>query len=284
MSKLMNRVLIGLLGIPILLIFIFANQYVILAFSLFLATLAYKEGVFLAKDKFISWPYLLGLLTIYSFVIPPRDELLRLVFNPGLGVFTGLILISYNILKSTNFEKTSYYFFLLSYLSVGFWSFNEIFYYNRWVAIFTVLLIWTFDSCQYFVGRKIGKTKLFKVSPNKSIEGLIGGAILVSIFYIIYFIIFKQLYIMLPNMQNVSIIYSDFFTSDSILFLVKNFFKIIFSVIVFGIFGDLLISQIKRTYKVKDSSNILGEHGGFLDRLDSIISVSICVNVLLFFY
>lgn len=110
--------------------------------------------------------------------------------------------------------------------------------------------IWVCDSFAFFMGRKFGKRKLAElVSPNKSIEGAIGGfvgAILVGLaFY--YFDEFAKSYI---------------------------YIIIAFICGTIGQIGDLVESLIKRDVGVKDSSSLIPGHGGVLDRVDSLIAVS----------
>jgi len=111
------------------------------------------------------------------------------------------------------------------------------------LLIFAVLFT---DSFCYFVGCKFGKHKLAPViSPNKTIEGSIGGTVsclLVTIF--------------------IGYCFQILWVHSIVLGLLMA---------VFAQLGDLCESMIKRDAGVKDSSNILPGHGGFLDRLDSYI-------------
>ena len=106
------------------------------------------------------------------------------------------------------------------------------------------------NSFAYFFGKKFGKTKLLsRVSPNKSWEGFISG---------LFFSLFTGFI---------------FFKSE---INIKSFQIIIFSILipVLATLGDLVQSKIKREAGVKDSGNILPGHGGFYDRMDSIIFIS----------
>ncbi len=115
-------------------------------------------------------------------------------------------------------------------------------------VFFIFLLIWASDSFAYLIGRKFGKTPLApKISPKKSREGLIGGVICTVIVGII--IQFTMGY------------------------LQGNWIIIAIIVGITAPIGDLAESQIKRTFGVKDSSQLIPGHGGFLDRLDSFIGV-----------
>ena len=127
------------------------------------------------------------------------------------------------------------------------------------LIIFLFLITIITDSYAYFVGRLIGKNKLLEViSPNKTWEGTIGGSMVGTFVCTVFYIT-----VINPNA-------SIFAVSLIVLFLS-----------LIGQFGDLFFSAIKRTYKVKDFSNIMPGHGGILDRLDSIIFVMLAFTFFL---
>ena len=106
--------------------------------------------------------------------------------------------------------------------------------------------MWASDTGAYCVGSLIGKHPLFKrISPNKSWEGSVGGAVLAI---------------------GISMIFAHDDTSlDSTL----QWAGMALVVVVFGTWGDLVESLMKRQLGIKDSGNILPGHGGMLDRFDS---------------
>ncbi|TNE75409.1 MAG: phosphatidate cytidylyltransferase [Bacteroidetes bacterium] len=107
------------------------------------------------------------------------------------------------------------------------------------------LLVWTNDTFAYLTGMMIGKHKLFeRISPKKTWEGTIGGAI---------FTILVGYIISLCTVQD-----------DTILWVIAGVV-----IAPFATIGDLLESQIKRSLGIKDSGNILPGHGGILDRFDA---------------
>jgi len=112
------------------------------------------------------------------------------------------------------------------------------------------ILVWVNDSLAFIIGKRIGKQKLFMtISPNKTVEGFLGG-----LFFCCICSIPIANYIGELNFTNWLII------------------SIIIS--VFGTMGDLVESKYKRKSLVKDSGILLPGHGGLLDRLDSIIFAS----------
>ena len=124
------------------------------------------------------------------------------------------------------------------------------------LLFFAVILT---DSLCYYVGCRFGKHKLSKViSPNKTIEGSIGG----SVTCLIFCFIFGQV-LMIP-----------WYHCIILGLLIAAFAQI----------GDLCESMIKRDAGVKDSSNILPAHGGFLDRTDSYILTIPVVHYYMFMF
>lgn len=126
------------------------------------------------------------------------------------------------------------------------------------LCLSVLLLVWTNDSMAYLVGSRFGKTKVSSISPNKSLEGYIGGTLLtVVVGYLLY--------------------------SYSIL-ATEHWLIISFSVSILANLGDLVASKIKRLTAVKDSGRIIPGHGGILDRIDSLIYLSPAIYLLLTYY
>ena len=108
-----------------------------------------------------------------------------------------------------------------------------------------IIVVTLSDIIQYFSGKYFGITKFGGPSPNKTIEGYLGAIILTTLFCYCWLNIFE------------------------ILFLLFS-----------GFVGDMLESFIKRQLCIKDTSNLLGSHGGWIDRLDGIFMAFILYNLI----
>lgn len=121
---------------------------------------------------------------------------------------------------------------------------------GKWI-ILMLITIWICDTAAYFIGKAIGKHKLFpRVSPNKTVEGAVAGAV----FSFITAYIFHLTYI-----NSLSLFHC---------------LAIALIVATFGQVGDLIESVFKRDAGEKDSSNLLPGHGGMLDRFDAPLFVA----------
>lgn len=126
------------------------------------------------------------------------------------------------------------------------------------LMFFIFILVWVNDIFAYLTGTLFGKHKLFpRISPSKTIEGLIGGVF----FTIVTVFIFCYLVQWMPILTGVAMTVV---------------------VAVFGVLGDLCESMIKRQAGKKDSGNVIPGHGGILDRFDSVLYVTPYLYVLLY--
>lgn len=154
--------------------------------------------------------------------------------------------------RSFNFEAAAVLIFAVLYIGFGFRFLIMIRDMGLNTLMFFFLIIWATDIGAYLVGRRFGKHKLApEVSPNKTIEGSIGGIVIAMTVGVIYSTIFQ------PNLQETHHVW---------------LLSILISCV--GQLGDLVESALKRYYGVKDSGNFLPGHGGVLDRFDSLIFAS----------
>ncbi len=131
--------------------------------------------------------------------------------------------------------------------------------FNSSILIAFFVLIWASDTGAYVIGSMIGKNKLFeRISPKKTWEGFLGGAFFAILAGVLASLFIKQVHIL-------------------------HWLSIAILTVVFGTFGDLLESLLKRKVNIKDSGTILPGHGGILDRFDSLLMAAPIVFVYLLF-
>lgn len=163
-------------------------------------------------------------------------------------IFIAINFLMFVFNKNIDIKKMSEIIFIGSY--VVFFMYHMILMNGSKYVWLVYIIAFGSDTFAYFTGKMFGRTKLYpQVSPNKTIEGAIGGIIgctIISILYFNYLSINKYIYI------------------------------IIFSICasVFSIVGDLSASKIKREFSIKDYGSFLPGHGGILDRFDSVLFVA----------
>jgi len=142
-------------------------------------------------------------------------------------------------------------------------SLTSVLHYSDWRKLLLLLLIINFgmDTGAWFFGKNFGSHKLWeKVSPNKTIEGLIGGMLTSGILgYIAWSLLIKS--------------------PEILLFFVFCLLGVLSQL------GDLIQSKMKRQFKIKDSSSLIPGHGGVYDRIDSLLySAPFYAVILEYFY
>ena len=134
---------------------------------------------------------------------------------------------------------------------------------GRYVVLIPFAIAFLSDGGAYFAGLKFGKHKLAPVvSPNKTIEGALGGLIAAVLGMLIYALVLDLAFSQFRVNYGIAILYG----------LVGS---------LVGVFGDLCFSIIKRQTGIKDYGNLIPGHGGVLDRFDSMMMVAPLVESLL---
>lgn len=132
--------------------------------------------------------------------------------------------------------------------------------YNGLLLLAIFIFIWVNDTGAYLVGSRWGKRRLApSISPKKSVEGSIGGLLLVLLSAVILRLL------LFPELSWLRIL------------------LIAAVVAIFGTIGDLFESSLKRQAGVKDSGKLIPGHGGILDRIDSLLLAVPAVYLLLAF-
>ena len=261
-----KRTLTALIGLPTVVLCVALGNQAIMATVIFFIGIICMYEYFNTVSKVsnpIRWVgYLSNSLTLLTI---KYDELNKIIVY--LIPIIILILFLHIILSDMKytFKDVSYTFlgimyipFFLNFLSLIYKMEN-----GRFLLGYVLCTCWATDIFAYLIGRKYGKHKFSKVSPKKSIEGVIAGiigAIVISLIFTYFLnIFFKTEY--------------SYFTIIPI--------SLIFSII--SQIGDFTASSIKRFAETKDYGNLLPGHGGMLDRIDSLLFLAPFAHLLFLF-
>lgn len=222
-----------------------------------LALIALYELFTMKKLIFLSLEGVLASFATLSLALPDAKNWLRLGADGSFylfAFFVFLMLIGMVFSKGKYvLEDVAFPFICAFYVGLGFQSLNLARQKGIFIVLLAIFIVWSTDIGAYFIGRSFGKHKLAShVSPNKTIEGSLGGLAAAIVVTAIMMLVFKRYAPSVPLLQML-------------------LFALIFSVV--SQLGDLVESSIKRHYEVKDSGKILPGHGGILDRFDSMIFV-----------
>ena len=253
MSELAKRILFAL---PAAILFLYVTVLGGIYFTMLIAIIAmfiqYEMNIISSKAGFKPDPYFIYSTGLYIVLFPD------LPYAPAIGLAIFLIFIAMQVFKSTDqaVEEMISTAFCGIYAPFGLMMLVQV----RGIGmsdqlgmgllVALLFMVWGNDVFAYFGGKATGKRLLApKISPNKTWEGFLFGILGAGVGYSI---VYYWLPVALP-----------FSTVDAI--------PAILLVSIFGPLGDLTISKIKRAANIKDASNILPGHGGFLDRFDALI-------------
>lgn len=251
------RILAGAVFVSLLVGGILCNEYTFaIIFSLITFLALFEFNGLIAKQESVQVSKIKG--SIGGVILFAGTYLYVSLSNPlGLLLYALYVLIVFigelYLKKGNPIKSLAYFSFGQIYIAVPFSLLPLLaFGYEgnsyHWVYILAILVfIWVNDSFAYLTGMAFGKHRLFeRISPKKSWEGFIGGAIFAV---------------------GSSLVFAHFFEKLSMM----EWMGFAAVVVAFGTWGDLIESLIKRTLGVKDSGNMIPGHGGILDRFDSTI-------------
>ena len=259
-----KRVLTALIGLPIVLVIVlFGNKYmmdILLAIIACIAMYEYLKCVSANNDvKPIKWiSYLLAASIALIHVIP--EQVLQ---KGSIILFPTILFILFLHTIVTNmkitFKDIVYSLFGIVYI-VGLIVFLPLTYgmegkiTGKMIMFFILMSSWGSDVAAYTIGVHFGKHRFSKVSPKKTTEGCISGLIAAIVFCIVTAIVMNRLY-------NTEISYLFIGIVGGILGII-------------GQIGDFAASVIKRSFDIKDFSEIFPGHGGMIDRIDSVMFIA----------
>ncbi|HLR66172.1 phosphatidate cytidylyltransferase [Virgibacillus alimentarius] len=249
-----QRIQTAILALIVFLPLVIYGEWPFTLFVYFLSTLALVELIQMRKLSGHVIPFILATALVWIILLQMPSGAIPGVWFTIIEaiVLIVVLLLGYTVLAKNTFTFDDAGFMLLAaiYVGIGFNYLIETRAAGLNYIFFVLFIIWATDTGAYFFGRAFGKRKLWPIiSPNKTIEGAIGGVISACIVGVIFHLIYP-------------------FDFSMIIILGVTVF-----ISVFGQIGDLVESAFKRHYDVKDSGKILPGHGGILDRLDSLLFV-----------
>ena len=280
-----NRVLVALIGVPLLL-FVYAGETFfrinlyglpMLIFTNLVIGIGIYEFYKMIKisgkevyDKFgmaiaITIPNLVYLSNKNSYL---EQKLITVVL-----IVATIFMLTYRVFRNQikgTLEKVSYTLLGIIYVSVFFSQIINLYFLGVMFPLILQILVWISDTSAGIVGVAIGR-KFFKngfteISPKKSVEGALGSIIFTGL----AFMLIVVLYIEKINGATTGEVFLSFIIGAVISIVAQ--------------IGDLIESLFKRECGVKDSGTILMGHGGVLDRFDSMILVLPFVTMVLYFF
>ncbi|WP_270207658.1 phosphatidate cytidylyltransferase [Streptococcus anginosus] len=198
----------------------------------------------------------LAMLAGFVLTIPLENYLKFLSIDGNVVAYSLVVflLLGSTVLgKNYSFEDAAYPIAASFYVGIGFNALLDARVAGFDKVLLALFIVWATDSGAYLIGRRYGVRRLAPhVSPNKTIEGSLGGiasAVLVTFVFMLF-----DRNVAAPHHMFVMLLFTVFFS-------------------IAGQFGDLVESAIKRHFGVKDSGKFIPGHGGVLDRFDSMLFV-----------
>ena len=255
--RMRQRIITAVIAMALFLPILIYGNIPFLALIYAMATIGLYELIKMKKMPLMTISSVLSFMLVWVLLIPDRyNYFFETIHYEKMDI---VIIIAFLLLVITVISKNAFTFDDAAFLLLASLYIGVSFYYffatrdadhGLVTILFVLITIWVTDSGAYFVGRSLGKRKLWpEISPNKTVEGFLGGvgsAIIVAIL---------------------------FYLLSTIDYNISKLIVMALLISIFGQLGDLVQSAYKRHYGVKDSGNILPGHGGILDRFDSLLFI-----------
>ena len=280
-----NRVLVALIGIPLLL-FVYAGESFfrinlyglpMLIFTNLVIGIGtyefYKMIKISGKEVYDKFGIIVAITIPNLVYLSNRSSYLEQKLITVVLIVVTIFMLTYRVFKNQikgTLEKVSYTLLGIIYVSVFFSQIINLYFLGMIFPLILQVLVWVSDTSAGIVGVAIGR-KFFKngfteISPKKSVEGALGSIIFTGL----AFMLIVVLYIEKINGATGGEVFLSFIIGAIISVVAQ--------------IGDLIESLFKRECGVKDSGTILMGHGGVLDRFDSMILVLPFVTMVLYFF
>lgn len=260
-----QRIITGTVGIIVFLAFLLLGGYWFALFISAIAILAYYELMRMSHLPVFSIPAALGLFFLllllyvsipiyHQLYSPPVFLNMQWMILAFMTVFLMLLIFTPKRFSPEHFSSLMIAIFYTGLAFSFFVQAREV--HGLGFVLFILIIVWVTDSGAYFTGKRFGRIHLIPdISPNKTVEGFLGGVVYATVAAIIFYFL------------------SSLFISFWEAVIMAMFISIA------GQIGDLIESALKRYYQVKDSGNLLPGHGGILDRFDSLLFVFIVLAI-----
>ena len=279
-----NRVLVALIGIPLLL-FVYAGESFfrinlyglpMLIFTNLVIGIGtyefYKMIKISGKEVYDKSGIIVAIIIPNLVYLSNRSSYLEQKLIAVVLIVATIFMLTYRVFRNQikgTLEKVSYTLLGIVYVSVFFSQIINLYFLGAVFPLILQVLVWVSDTSAGIVGVTIGR-KFFKngfteISPKKSVEGALGSIIFTGLAFVL---------IIFFNERITGITLGQVF----ITFIMGAIVSIVAQI------GDLIESLFKRECGVKDSGTILMGHGGVLDRFDSMILVLPFVTMVLYFF
>ena len=253
MSNFLSRVLVTVVGVPVVLYFVYLGDWWLFGLAAFAALVALHEFYVMARSlrPLVLAGYAGALATLLGAQLGGAEWMIG-----GFMLTLVLAFLLYGIAETRQPATVTMGTTVMgvAWIALGLGHLillRDVPEHGR-LAVFTVLLaVFADDTAAYLVGRVLGRHKLApSLSPGKTWEGFVAGT--VAAIAVAFFALYEQ----------------DFLTIPESIALGA-------AIALAGAAGDLFESALKRDLQVKDSGQLLGGHGGMLDRIDSLLFASV---------
>jgi phosphatidate cytidylyltransferase len=248
-----SRVLVTVVGVPVVLYLVYLGDWWLFGLALFAALVALHELYVMARGlrPLVLAGYAGALATLLGAHLGGAEWMLG-----GFMVTLVLAFLLYGIAETRQTATVTVSSTVLgaAWIALGLGHvllLRDVSEHGR-LAVFTVLLaVFADDTAAYLIGRWLGRHKLAPaLSPGKTWEGFVAGTI--AAIAVAFFALYEQGFLTIPESIALG-----------------------FAIALAGAAGDLFESALKRDLQVKDSGQLLGGHGGMLDRIDSLLFAAV---------
>ena len=253
MSNFVSRVLITIVGVPVVLYLVYLGDWWLFGLAAFAALIALHEFYVMARSlrPLVLAGYAGALAALLGAELGGPEWMLG-----GFMLTLLLAFLLYGIAETRQSATVTMSSTVLGVawiaLGLGHLLLLRDFPEHGRLAVFTVLLaVFADDTAAYLIGRLLGRHKLApSLSPGKTWEGFVAGTL--AAIAVAFFALYEQNFLSIPESIALGA-----------------------AVALAGAAGDLFESALKRDLQVKDSGQLLGGHGGMLDRIDSLLFASV---------